>query len=146
MSTQLQQQAISGAALIIRCEGAEVGYAENLSGTITITNSQPKAFGDIDRKEIVPVDRSAEFTLRFCRLKNLPLTDQKMWPLGGTLEVLAFPYLTFEIVDQTDGRVIHTIARCKPKNLTFNCDAAGLFQENGGWDSLLSQPSDGSQA
>lgn len=141
-----EQRAISGAALLIRCQSQEVGFAENLNGTETISNQRVKAFGDIRGKEFVPADYMVEFRVAYFRIKELPLNRQKAWPrVDGqetTIRILQFPELTFEIVDQTDERVIERILRCRPKQRNFRCDAAGIFGEDAAWDAIETAPGD----
>lgn len=137
----VERRAISGAMVIVRANGREVGYAERLRGSASFTNRRVRVFGDIKSKEIVGVNYEAEFTVDFIRLDRETLVDMGLWPKGDSRSMRRHIPLVFEVVNDEDSlQVVETIYGCVPRQRTFNVDAQGLYQEGGSWDAIEASP------
>lgn len=135
----VDRRAIGGPSYRLLCNGTEVGWAENVSGTEDITNRPVEVLNNIDPEELVPVRRRAEFSASFVRIRKEHVSKMGAWVRGNTAEVMNMPPLVFEGVDD-DGNTIERIVGCRSKQRRWQVDAAGLYTEQCSWDAIRSEP------
>jgi hypothetical protein len=129
----VERTAISGASVLVTCEGQDVGWATGLDGEVQIEVREARKLGDIDPQELKIVRRSASFSLRSIRLVNLGAAALGLVPDGTSMEMVRMKPLDFNIIDEDSGVVLKRIYGCKPTSLRFQVNEGELFQENGSW-------------
>lgn len=108
----------------------EVGYASNVSATENIALQRVDVLGDIDSKEIVPVNRTVSVQAGFVRLSGTSLQDLGLMPRGGTLDVLNFPEVTIEVYDQVNDTPIWRIEGCRAESRNWTVQAGSIVSTN----------------
>jgi len=138
----IERRTIGGSTVRILANGVEIGWGTNLDGSEEIEVSDVRALGDVDVKELKIMRRSVTFSVSQIRIVQLPGSDQKIWPVGGTLDVVRFPAVTFEILDDDTNQVVERVFGCKPTRRNFRCDEGGLYTENMSWKAVRTEPGD----
>ncbi len=138
----VERTAISGASVLVTCQGLDVGWAMGLDGDITVEVRESRKLGSIDPLELKIVRRSVSFNLKSIRIPNEPGAVLRWWPDGDSLAMVRLKPLTFEIKDEDSGAVIKRIYGCKPTSLRFSVEEGTLFQENCSWRGLRCEDGD----
>jgi hypothetical protein len=138
----IERTAISGASVLVTCDGLDVGWAMGLDGDITIEVREARTLGSIDAKELKIVRRSVTFNLKTIRIPNQPGVVLGWWPDGDSLAMVKLKPLVFEIKDEDSGATLKRIYGCKPTSLRFNVDEGTLMQENSSWRALRCEDGD----
>jgi hypothetical protein len=129
----VERTSISGASVLVTCDGQDVGWATGLDGEVSIEVREVRALNDIDAKELKIVRRSVTFSLRSIRIPNLGAATLGLVPDGDSLTMVRLKPLTFNIIDEDSGAVLKRIYGCKPTSLRFQVNEGELFQENCSW-------------
>lgn len=116
--------------------GKVAGWATRVSGVQTITNLKVKALGNIDAQDIVPTDRDVSFTCGFVRIVKESLQIQGIWPRGGTVEILKWPFMTAELFDRIGDESLYRFTGVRAANRTFTCDQGGILMLDTSWDAI----------
>lgn len=129
----VERTSISGASVLVTCQGQDIGWATGLDGEVQIEVREVRALNDIDAKELKIVRRSCTFSLRSIRIVNFGAAKLGLVPDGPSLAMVRMAPLDFNIIDEDSGAVIKKITGCKPTSLRFQVNEGELFQENGSW-------------
>lgn len=132
----VERTSISGASVLVTCEGQDVGWATGLDGESQIEVREVRTLGDIDAKELKIVRRSVTFSLRAIRIPRLGAAVLGLVPDGTSIEMVRMKPLTFNIIDEDTGAVIKRIYGAKPTSLRFQVNEGELMQENCSWRAI----------
>ena len=138
----IERSAISGASILVTCEGLDVGWASGLRGEVTIEIREARKLGNIDPMELKVVRRSVTLTLNSFRMPFNPAVVLGYWYQGDSLAVVRLKPLNFDIVDEDSGARLKRIYGCKPTSLQFNVEEGSLFQETCNWRGLRCDDAD----
>lgn len=132
----VEKTAISGASVLVTCDGREVGWATGLDGEVQIEVREVRALNDVDAKELKIVRRSVTFNLRTIRIPNLGPAVLGLVPDGDSLAMVRLRPLTFNIIDEDTGAVIKRILGAKPTSERFQVNEGELMQSNLSWRAI----------
>lgn len=138
----IEKRSIAGSTVRVLANSREIGWGTGIDGSEELEIAEARALGDIDPKELKIVRRSVMFRIAQIRIVSLPGVDQGVWPIGGTLQVVRFPAVTFEVIDDDTEQVVERIYGCKPTRRNFRCDEGGLYTEDLNWKGLRAEPAD----
>lgn len=138
----IEKRSIAGSTVRILANSREVGWGTGLDGAEEYEIAESRALGDLDPKELKIVRRSVTFRVAQIRLVQLPGVDQGIWPIGNTIQVVRFPPVTFEILDDDTEQVIERIFGCRPTRRNFRVDEGGLYTEDLSFKGLRTEPGD----
>lgn len=122
--------AISGAAAKILVGSTTVGRATGVSATENIEQIPVQVLGEIDTQEHEAVNRTVQLTADFVRIRLSSLTEQGIFPRGGTVEVVNFPEMTWMVYDGVNDVVIWSIEGVVPESRTWRVDQGSIMTVN----------------
>lgn len=129
-----QRRAFSSARCRFLMNGVEVGWGTRVAGSEAISNMKVKVLGELDTQDITPTDRDVSLNVGFVRIVKESLQTQGIWPRGGTIDILQWPYMSAELYDRIEDGPIYKVEGIKAATRNFNVDQGGILMVDASFD------------
>jgi hypothetical protein len=108
----------------------EIGWATNVSGTVTSQNVRIDTLGSAFSREIEPVGVVVTFSADVVRILDTTLVDLGVDPTqGDTTNYVNFPPLEVDVYDEVGDSVVESISGARMSQRTWSVQARGIMSE-----------------